>query len=263
MNWQVALTAMVATLETIPSVEGAFLSGSLANRHQDVFSDIDLGVACRNSAKAFGEIYSARHALIAAVGCPTHFLERSWGHCMMLAALYPPLQFPPIGLEIDIVFSQLRYVSEQMPYAAYRIVFDPHGKLQPALARLGQSKPGQEIEEEIVQHLKWFPFYVYDALKACKRQDGFQVQSLLEEIRKLIFFAAAARQGELFLGAKRAYRTLSPAEQQIVAESYHHPDENTIAQLANLYLACLTELTLKYRIADSVRDAEITLQELL
>lgn len=263
MNWQEALTAIITRLETISNVEGAFLSGSLVNEYRDDFSDIDLGIATKNSTKAFDGTFVLRHELIAVVGQPIHYLERGWGHCKMIAALFGKSQFPPIGLEIDIIFSQLQYVSEQMPYSEYRIVFDRNGKLQSALAKISQPKPSQEIEKEIMQHLKWFPFYAHDALKACRRSDGFQVQSLLEEMRKLIFFAAATRQGEQVYGAKRAYRYLSTTERQILEESYHRSDEDMITQLTQLYLECVTELQSNYRIADNVENFQAALRELL
>lgn len=208
MNHQNALGILANKLATFPGVEGVFLSGSLANQFQDEFSDIDLGVATVNGAEALDEVFSLRHQLITAVGEPAHSLEQGWGHCKMIAALYGKSLFPPMGLEIDIIFSQLRHVSEQMPYAEYRIVYDRNGKLQPMLARIGRSRPGQDIEKEIAGHLAWFPFYMHDARKACRRGDRFQVQSLLEEIRKLIFFAAATRQGAQVYGVKRAYRFL-------------------------------------------------------
>jgi predicted nucleotidyltransferase len=263
MNYQKALDALANKLATFPSVEGAFLAGSLADQFQDEFSDIDLGVATKNSAEAFSETFALRHQLITAVGEPAHFLERGWEHCKMIAALYGKSQFPPIGLEIDIIFSQLRYVSEQMPYSEYKIVLDRNGKLRPKLAKIGQSKPSQDIEKEIAQHLKWFPFYVHDARKACRRGDGFQVRSLLEEMRKLIFFAAATCQGGQVFGSKRAYRYLSAAERQILEESYCRSDENTVAQLARLYLERLTELQLNYQIAADVESAETVLRKLL
>lgn len=263
MNYKEALDVLANKLATLPSVEGAFLAGSLANQFQDEFSDIDLGVATKNRAEAFSKAFVLRHELIMAVGAPAHFLERSWKHCKMIAALYGKSQFPPIGLEIDIIFSQLQYVSEQMPYSEYRIVFDRNGKLQAKLANIGQSQPSQDIEQEIAQHLKWFPFYVHDARKACRRSDGFQVQSMLEEIRKLIFFATATCRGKQVFGSKRACRYMSIAEQQTVEQSYHHSDENTVAQLVRLYLECLAELQLKYRITDDVESAKSALQELL
>ena len=63
MNWQEALTAITIRLETISSVVGAFLSGSLVNEHLDDFSDIDLGIATKNSARAFDETFVLRHEL--------------------------------------------------------------------------------------------------------------------------------------------------------------------------------------------------------
>ncbi len=263
MNYQEALTTIITRLETISGIDGAFLAGSLVNEYQDDLSDIDLGIATKNSAKAFGRAFALRHELIAVVGQPIYYLERDWGHCKMIAALFGKSQFPPIGLEIDIIFSQLQYVSEQMPYSKYRVVYDLNGRLQSALARISQSKPSQEIENEIVQHLKWFPFYSYDALKAWKRNDLFQAQSLLEEMRKLIFFAAAIRQGEQIFGSKRAYRYLSITERQILEDSYRRSDENMVAQLTQLYLECVTALQSNYRIRDHVENYKIVVKELL
>ena len=136
MNWQVAVDAIVTELERASSVEGVFLSGSLVDRHRDAFSDVDLGVASRNGAAVFGETFALRHRLLIAAGRPVHRLERGWDHCRMVAALYGKAEYPPIGLEIDIVFSQLRHVAEQMPYAAYRVLFDRRAKLRSALDRL-------------------------------------------------------------------------------------------------------------------------------
>lgn len=263
LNYQAILTNIVAIFQATNSVEGAYLSGSLVNEYQDDFSDIDFGVVSHNSAKAFKEMFSLRHRLIEAAGHPIHFLEREWEHCKMIAALYSRSQFPPIGLEIDIIFSQLQYVSEQMPYSRHQVIFDRNGKLQSALNSTSQSKPLQAIENELTQHLKWFPFYVHDALKACKRHDVFQLQALLEEIRKLIFFAAAIRRGEQSYGAKRAYRYLTQTEQQIVKDSYLRSDEKTIVQLAKLYLENLDELPFRHQIADDVETVYVVLQGLL
>lgn len=263
VNLQKALTSIIARLETVSSIEGAFLSGSLINRDQDDFSDIDMGIATKNSIKAFNDTFALRHDLVSTAGNPIHYLERGWEHCKMIAALFSKSQFPTIGLEIDIIFSQLQYVSEQMPYAEYRIVFDRKGKLQSTLAKTSQSKPSKEIEIEILQHLKWFPFYVHDAIKACKRKDEFQVQSQLEEMRKLIFFAAATRQGKQVFGSKRAFHCLSTIEQQVIKQSYRRSDENTVAQLTQLYIELTNELQSKYRIRKNLENAKAAFHELL
>jgi len=260
---QKALTSIINRLEMLPGVEGAFLSGSLANEHRDDFSDIDLGIATKDSAKTLNQTFALRHELIGVVGQPIHYLERGWEHCKMIAALFGKSQFPPVGLEIDLIFSQLQHVSEQMPYSDYMIVSDRNGKLQSILAKTNQSKPGKEIEHEISQHLKWFPFYTHDALKACKRSDEFQVRSLLEEMRKSIFFVAATRRGRQVFGAKRAYHYLSTSERQIVEQSYSCSDEDTVARIAQLYVELVTQLQSNYQIDDAVISTKTILQELL
>ena len=263
MKWQVGVNAIVAELERASSVEGVFLSGSLVDRHRDAFSDVDLGVASRNGAAAFGETFALRHRLLIAAGGPVHRLERGWDHCRMVAALYGKAEYPPIGLEIDIVFSQLRHVAEQMPYAAYRVLFDRRGKLRSALDGLGTARPQTEIEADVVRDLTWFAFQVHDAVKACRRGDGFQVQSMLEAMRTMVFFAAATRRGERVFGAKRAHRYLSVAERAVLEASYLRSDEGVVARLARLYLGIVTELEPAYRIAHEVEALRAALPELV
>jgi len=263
MDREEALGTIIKRLETISGVAGVFLSGSLVNEDQDEFSDIDLGIATKNSAKAFNEVYGLRRQILAASVEPICLLEKGWGHCKMIAALFGKTEYPPTGLEADLIFSQLRYVPEQMPYSKSRVVFDRSRKLQAELAMMSQPRPAQEIEEEIGQHLIWFPFYSYDALKACRRKDEFQAQSLLEEMRKLIFFAAAARQGRQIFGSKRAYRCLTARERQILEESYRRTDEAVVAQLAQVYLECVAENSAKYQLAEKIGSFQNAMRELL
>jgi predicted nucleotidyltransferase len=263
VKWQAALDAIVAELERAPSVEGVFLSGSLVDRDRDDFSDVDLGVASRDDAEALGETVELRHRLLAAAGRPVHLLERGWEHCRMVAALFGKAEYPPIGLEIDIVFSQLRHVGEQMPYAEYRVLFDSRGRLRAALAELGRSRPPGEVAADVARHLTGFPFHVHDAVKACRRGDGFQVQSMLEEIRSMVFFAAATRRSGRVFGAKRAHRYLSAAERAVLQASYLRSDEDVVARLARLYLGIVKELDPAYGIADDAGVVEAGLRELL
>jgi predicted nucleotidyltransferase len=178
---------IVSLLEDEPSVEGAFLSGSLVNEHEDRFSDVDLGIASGDSAQALKEAHALRHRLLDVAGQPVHWIERGWEHCELIAALYGRSQFPPVGLEVDLVFSQLRHVGEQMPYATCRVLLDRQGRLAPALAQVGGIRPDLEVAGELEGHLRSYPFCVHDALKACLRGDTFQAQSRLEEMRRLFF----------------------------------------------------------------------------
>jgi predicted nucleotidyltransferase len=260
---EAAVDAIVAELERAPSVEGAFLSGSWVNRDRDDYSDVDLGVASGDGAKAFGKAFDLRHRLLAVAGRPIHHLERGWGHCRMLAALYGKAEYPPIGLEIDIIFSQLRHVGQQMPFAEYRVLFDRRGELRHALAELGTATPKAETEADLLRHLTSFPFHVHDAIKACRRGDGFQAQSMLEEMRSMVFYAAATRRGERVFGAKRAHRYLSPAERAVVEASYLHADEDLVARLARLYLGIVDELASAYGIAGEIERRRLAMRELL
>src|SRR3990172_7062693 len=102
------------------AVEGVFLSGSLV-AGRDWFSDIDLGVASRNSAEAFRMAWPRRGPIRRGVGPRGRVLERGWGHSRMAALLYGKSLFPPIGLQVDVVFSQIKHVGEQMPYTPHRV----------------------------------------------------------------------------------------------------------------------------------------------
>ena len=262
-KWQAVVDAIVAELARSPSVEGAFLSGPLVDGHADDYSDVDLGVVSRDGTEAFGETFDLRHRLLAVAGRPVHRLERGWGHCRMVAALYGKSEYPPIGLEIDIVFSQLRHVGEQMPFAETRALFDRRGELRQALDGLGTARPQPEIEADVVRHLSSFPFHVHDAIKACRRGDGLQVQSMLEEMRSMVFFAAATRRGERVFGAKRADRYLSQAERAVLGASYLRSDEDLVARLAWLYLGIVDELEPVYGIAGEVERLRLAMRELL
>lgn len=263
MKGEAALEAIVAELERAPSVEGAFLSGSWVGRDRDDYSDVDLGVASGDGAKAFGEAFDLRRRLLAAAGRPVHHLERGWGHCRMVAALYGKAEYPPIGLEIDIVFSQLRHVGEQMPFAEYRVLFDRRGELRHALDGLGTARPQTETEADLLRHLTSFPFHVHDAIKACRRGDGFQAQSMLEEMRSMVFYAAATRRGERVFGAKRAHRYLSQVERAVVEASYLHADEDLVARLARLYLGIVDGLGPATAVAGEVERLRSAMRELL
>lgn len=257
------VATIVKELESVSHIEGVFLSGSLANEHEDQYSDIDLGIATRDNPAAFNEVYAMRHQLLITVGQPIQTLERGWQHCLMVAALYGKSQFPPIGLEIDLIFSQLNHVAEQMPYADYRILFDRDGKLRQMLDETSRSIPGAEIEQELRQHLSWYLFFVYDALKAHERKDSFALQALLEEMRKLIFQAAAARCGLQVYGAKRALKYLSTGEKKVIEKSYRHSTRRSIEKLAALYLVCLDSLLSDYEIEQEVGHFRHSLSEVL
>jgi hypothetical protein len=255
--------AIVRRLESEASIEGAFLAGSLVNEFLDAFSDIDLGIASLDTAAAFEQAYALRHDLLRPAGEPLTFIERGWEHCQMIAALFGKSRFPPAGLEIDLVFSQLQHVTEQMPYTEYRVLFDRRGALAEALAELGHVRPLQESEEELGSRLKSYLFALHDGVKACERGDAFHLQTQLEAMRGHVFFAAALRcSGEVY-GSKRAYRYLSADEQQLVQASYAAPTRQTIERLSELFLACVDQLKLSPLAQGELERFRQSLRELL
>jgi len=260
---QTIIQTIVSQLEGEESVEGAFLSGSLVNEDRDDFSDVDLGIATKNSLEDFDRGHSLRHQIMAAIGQPLHFLERGWAHCKMVAILYGNSEFPPIGIEVDIIFSQLQHVSEQMPYAEYEVVFDRSGKLKEELDKLPRLKPAQEIEHELRQHMSWCPFYIHDAVKAQKRGDLANFQSLMDEIRKLLFYAATVRNGKTQIGSKRGLKHLLSEEKETVENSYHEFKEGTIRRLVDSYLARLDTLKGHYEITQEFYAFQKSIQEIL
>lgn len=258
MDWQKLADALLEILIQQPQVEGVFLSGSLVNQNRDEFSDMDLGIVSGNSLDSFEQAWGLRFGLMQAWGQPIQYLERGWGNCRMVAALYGKTQFPPMGLELDLVFSQLQHVGQQMPYSQYRVLWDRGGLLGTALEQLPKTPTLEETLGELRQHLSWCLFYVHDAKKALGRGDRFYFQSLQEEIRKLIFFAAA--QGTQMLGAKRVYRYLSEDVRRKLEATYSQFDLASLQTLLEVYLLHLGRLDYQSLDLESFRAA---LQEIL
>ena len=99
----------------------------------------------------------------------------------------------------------------------------------------------------LAHHLNAFPFHLHAALKAQLRGDAFDLQSQLEEMRKLLYQAAAVREKALLHGSKRASRYLSPVEQHIVDQSLSHPNRTSIQRLAEAYSHCLNAVRAHYQ----------------
>jgi hypothetical protein len=190
--------------------------------------------------------WALRERIIKLVGTPAHTAERAWDHCRMVAVLYPKTQFAPIGLELDLIFSDVQHVGEQMPFSEYQIIFDRAGHLNAALDRQTKFYTRAVVERMLAHHLNTFPFLLHDALKAHLRGDAFDLQSQLEGMRKLLYQAAAVREKALLHGSKRASRYLSPAEQHIVDQTLNHPNRENIQRFAEAYSHCLQAVRVHY-----------------
>lgn len=241
MYWRQAVERIVELLRGEPAVEGAFLGGSLASKNWDKLSDIDIAIVTVDDPEELDQVYAMRCQIASTVGRPVHSLERQWGHCRMIALLFGRSQYPPLGLEIDIFFSQLSHISELMPGATFSMVFDRNGRLAPQLGKLNQIKLRSEIKQELEQQMAAFPFDANHAAKALLRGDFFHLQFVLERMRSAIYSAAASRYENLITGSKRASRYLAAPEREIIGKSCQDPTEESIRQLVELYLALLSE----------------------
>jgi predicted nucleotidyltransferase len=261
-RWERVVRTVANLLARERAVEGLYLAGSLV-RGRDWFSDIDLGVATKDSAAAFEKVWRLRRLLGEQIGPPARVLERGWDHTRLLALLYGKSLFPPIGLEVDVAFSQLRYVGEQMPYAPCRLVFDRAGRLRRALAGLRRRKPAGESRRELAARMVWFGFYAHDALKAFGRRDLFNFQFLLEEMRGVLYHAAGERAGRPLFGSKRAGRYLLPGERKAIEASYREFTPQAVRRVARAYLACLAAVAPRLGLESDVRALERALEEVL
>jgi hypothetical protein len=88
-------------------------------------------------------------------------------------------------------------------------------------------------------------------------------QSLLEEMRKGIFYVASLRGGNPIYGSKRVFRHLSAAERQGIEDSYHRFSRETVEQLADLFTGCLAGVQSNYRLEPDVQQLRSCLREIL
>jgi predicted nucleotidyltransferase len=137
---ETVVEGLVERLQAEPSVAGAFLGGSLAAGRADDFSDVDLAVVA--AAGREEEAWGLRGDLAAIPGLPLRTLERSWPGARMVACLYGPQAYPPLGLEVDLAFCALAEVDAPMPYAPSRIVLDRSGGLARAVAAAAPRRAG-------------------------------------------------------------------------------------------------------------------------
>jgi predicted nucleotidyltransferase len=257
------IQAVVKFLENSEDIEGAFVFGSLVNQHRDAFSDVEIGIVSKNTAAAFNGLYNQHETLLKAIGDTVEVAESSRDHVKIVSALFGREKFPPIGLEVKLNYGQLRYAQEMLPYTDYHILLDKNGKLAPALEKLRGTRPAEETERALKEQVRWYPFRVQDALKAYEREEDFDLQAVLEDLRGRIFFAAAARWGGQIEGAKRAERYLSAEEHQVIAESYQAPTLDTVRSMNDLYVRYLDDLKTTFDIGDGGAALRETLKAIL
>lgn len=262
MDWHLVVERIVQEAQGEPSIEGVFLGGSLVTDTWDEFSDIDLGIATANTVQDLDRAYTLRERFAAVVGRPLHVLEKQWEHSRLTSLLFGKSQFPPAGLELDVFFGRLQYLSELMPGARFGVVFDRSGRLGAALEELDRTRREAEVKRDLAEQLVTFPFDVNHAVKAQARGDLFNYQFVMERMRAAVFSAAASRQGAVVRGSKRASRYLSEPEQQVILRSYCEFSHAAIDEVVEFYLSLLSQSQEEYGIEDEVRHLSQALAEL-
>jgi hypothetical protein len=230
---ETVVQGLVARLRSEPSVEGAFLGGSLAAGRADDLSDVDLAVVATEGGE--DEAWGLRADLAAVPGPPLRTLERSWPGARLLACLYGPQAYPPLGLEVDLAFCALAEVDAPMPYAPSRIVLDRSGRLARALAGVPAAPTEAFLAEEVERRRSWFAFYAHDALVAERRGDLPQLAFLLGQMVEAIVAVAAARHGALGVWAKGGPRWLAPQELDVIRAALQAPGHEAVRQLGRLF----------------------------
>jgi hypothetical protein len=230
---ETVVEGLVERLQGEPSVAGAFLGGSLAAGRADDLSDVDLAVVAVEGREE--EAWGLRGDLAAIPGPPLWTLERAWPGARMVACLYSPQTYPPLGLEVDIAFCALAEVDAPMPYAPTRIVLDRSGRLARALAAVPTAPTEAFLQEEVERRRTWFAFYAHDALVAERRGDLPQLAFLLGQMVEAIVAAAAARHGALGVWAKGGPRWLAPRELDVIQAALRAPGREAVQQLSQLF----------------------------
>jgi predicted nucleotidyltransferase len=224
---------LVERLRGEPAVEGAFLGGSLAAGRADDLSDVDLAVVAAEGREE--EAWGLRGKLAGVPGPPLRTLERSWPGARMIACLYGPEAYPPLGLEVDIAFATLAEVAAPMPYAPARVVLDRTGRVAEALEAVPAAPTAAFLASEVEQRRSWFAFYVHDAQVAERRGDLPQLAFLTGQMVEAIVAVAAAGHGALGVWAKGGPRWLAPEDLGVVEAAVRAPGGESVQRLCRLF----------------------------
>jgi hypothetical protein len=230
---ETVVQALVERLQREPAVEGAFLGGSLAAGRDDEFSDVDLAVVAAEGREE--EAWALRDALVSVPGPPLRTLERSWPGARLVACLYGPEAYPPLGLEVDLAFSALAEVGAPMPYAPARVLLDRSGRVTRALESVPAAPTEVFLAQEVEQRRSWFVFYVHDALVAERRGDLPQLAFLVGQMVEAIVAVAAARHGALGVWAKGGPRWLAPEDLGVIEAAVRAPGGDSVQRLRQLF----------------------------
>jgi predicted nucleotidyltransferase len=263
MDFTKVANIVVQQIKDEPAVEGVFLFGSIAAKKNDDYSDIDIGIVSRDTVKDYRKAYGLSGDIFNAIGKRIAVLEQDEERTHMASALYGKTEYPPLGLKVDLLFSQLKNLADKMLQASDFIVFDRNAGLASLLEKHAKSKSKDDFAAKLKENLNEYPFYVYEAVRAFGRKDHARVQSAAEQMRKAIYHVAAVRAGHSGHGGAYGLVNLAPGEKWVVEHSYQTCTRKTVQKLTELYIACLADIKSAYHIEAEVSAFQQSLSDLL
>ncbi len=264
MDFSKVVNSVIQQIKDETAVEGVFLFGSAAANKQDDYSDLAIGIATRDNVKDYRKAYGLSEDIFNAIGKRIGLQEQDQEHTHTANALFGKTAYPPLGLKVDLLFSQLKHLADKMPQSSELIAFDRNAGLASLLDKHAKSKSKDDIAAKLKENLNEFPFYLYDAVRAFGRKDHARVQSSAEEMRKAIYHVAAVRAGRSGHGSSgQGLANLAPGEKWVVEHSYQTCTRKTVQKLTELYVACFADIQTIYHIEPEVAVLQQSLTDLI
>ncbi|HEY3340953.1 MAG TPA: hypothetical protein VGK81_03005 [Anaerolineae bacterium] len=200
--------------------------------------------------------------LLQAIGQPVYVMEYAQDHNKEVRALFGRSAYPPLGLSVRLIFCQLKHAAEQDAGAGYRLLFDRTGAVKEVLVQAPSETPAERLARELKEQLHNYPFYLHDAAEALAHKNRAGAQSAAEQMRKAIYFAAAARTGQYDHCAERGWQALAPSEKWVLENTFQAVTAKTLERLTLLYINCLTSLQSEHHLEHDVEQLKQALPEL-
>ncbi len=264
MDFTKVVNIVAEQIKDDPAVEGVFIFGSIAAKKHDEFSDIDVGIATRDNLKDYRKACGLTESVLSAIGKRIAVSEEDEDeHTHTASALFGKTEYPPMGVKVDLLFSQMKHLGDKTPRSADFIIFDRNGSVASLIEKYAKSKPKDDITGKLKENLNEFPFYLYDALCAFGRKDHARVQSAAEQMRKSIYHVAAVRAGSKGQNSSYGLVNLAPGEKWVVEQSYQTCTRKTVMKLTDLYLSCFSGIQTIYHLEPEVTTLQQALSDLM
>lgn len=238
-----------------PEIIGIYVAGSFAEGEFDEYADLDIGVVTEDNEAAFEKIWEKRHKALTSIGEPFWHEEVIEPNTKTVMAFFDKTLCPPIGLEVDLCISQLQYVNEQRPFAVYKIIYDPKKLLKNQLKRGSSEEFIKTKVQKLEKKISHYPNFVYDAVKALERGDLFMYQTMLQELRFMIFLCVIIEGNLILFEPKRVIDYMDEKEVQMILDTYKNFNNESIKNIVKLLNKRLPKLQVKEHPQNKIKEA--------